>query len=136
MRFVSKAVNGVQVFAVCGNHTVSFGISATDGARTGLMGFAIDRTDLDAPVNSRYRTLSMLNSKRFKSEEGKKLSIADKSMWKHPLQSFVWDDFNAKANTRYEYVFTPLQGKAGNVHTNSRAQARRHQSQNRSLFQR
>lgn len=115
MRFLSKTVSGVQVFAVCGNHTVSFGISASSSARTGLMGFAIDRTDLDAPVGSKNRSMPMLNAKLFKSEMGKKMSIADKSMWKHPLQSFVWDDFNVLPDRHYEYVFTPLQGKPGKL---------------------
>src|SRR5262249_21193396 len=57
----------------------------------------------------------MLNSKLFKSEMGKKTTIAEKSMWKHPLQSFVWDDFGAEHDTRYEYVFTPLQGTPGHL---------------------
>jgi hypothetical protein len=65
MRFISKAIDGMQIFAVTGNHTVSFGIGATDVARTGLMGFAIDRTDLDAPAGARNRTLPMLNSEVF-----------------------------------------------------------------------
>jgi phosphatidylserine/phosphatidylglycerophosphate/cardiolipin synthase-like enzyme len=115
MRFLSKVVDGIQVFAVSGNYTVSFGITATDIARTGLMGFAIDRTDLDLPSGAKNRTLPMLNSKVFKSEMGKMTTIAEKSMWKHPLQSFVWDDFGAWHNKRYEYVFTPLQGTPGHL---------------------
>jgi phosphatidylserine/phosphatidylglycerophosphate/cardiolipin synthase-like enzyme len=79
------------------------------------MGFAIDRTDLDAPAGARNRTLPMLNSKVFKSEMGKKQTVADKTMWKHPLQSFVWDDFGAQPGRRYEYVFTPLEGKPGRL---------------------
>lgn len=115
MRFKSTSVAGMQVFAVTGNHTVSFGITANDVARTGLMGFAIDRTDLDLPKGAKNRTLPMLNSKVFQSESGKKMTIAEKSMWKHPLQSFVWDDFGAQPDRRYEYVFTPLQGTPGDL---------------------
>lgn len=111
MRFKSKVVNGIQVFAVSGNGTVSFGITATDVARTGLFGFAIDRTDTSLPKGAKNRTLPMLNSKVFKSELGTSTtSIPEKSMWKHPLQSFVWDDFNVVDDRTYEYVFTPLEG--------------------------
>ena len=34
---------------------------------------------------------------------------------KHPLQSFVWDDFVAQPGRRYQYVFTPLQGTPGHL---------------------
>ncbi len=115
MRFKSKVVDGVQIFAVSGTHTASFGITATDVARTNLMGFAIDRTDTSLPKGANDRTLAMLNTKLFKSEAGKVTDLTQKSMWKHPLQSFVWDDFMVVPGHAYEYAFTPLQGTVGNL---------------------
>jgi hypothetical protein len=35
--------------------------------------------------------------------------------WDHPVQSLVWDDFTAKADHEYEYIFHPLKGKAKNL---------------------
>jgi phosphatidylserine/phosphatidylglycerophosphate/cardiolipin synthase-like enzyme len=37
------------------------------------------------------------------------------STWDHPIQSFVWDDFTAKPNHEYEYVFHPIKGKPKNL---------------------
>jgi phosphatidylserine/phosphatidylglycerophosphate/cardiolipin synthase-like enzyme len=108
MRFTSKAIDGVQLYAVSGNHTVSFGITATDVARTGLMGFAIDRIDPSQPTGSKKRVVPMLNSKVFRSEIGKTMTLPEKSTWKHPLQSFVWEDFGPEPDHLYEYRFTPL----------------------------
>ncbi len=45
MRFKSAKKKGFQVFAVSGINTVSFAIKATDTARAGLLGFAVERHD-------------------------------------------------------------------------------------------
>ena len=33
----------------------------------------------------------------------------------HPMQSFVWDDFTAKPDREYEYIFHPLKGQPKNL---------------------
>ena len=45
MRYKSKLRDGLQVYAVAGTNTVSFGIRADQAARSGLLGFAIERID-------------------------------------------------------------------------------------------
>ena len=45
MRYKSKLRDGLQVYAVAGTNTVSFGIQADQAARSGLLGFAIERID-------------------------------------------------------------------------------------------
>ena len=45
MRFKSETVKGLQVFAVAGTNTVSFGIRATATGEEGLLGFSIERVD-------------------------------------------------------------------------------------------
>ncbi len=47
MRFKSPKSSGYQVFAVSGVNTISFGIEASAAARTGLLGFAVERIDPD-----------------------------------------------------------------------------------------
>ena len=52
MRFKSPQSNLYQVFAVTGSNTVSFGIRASDEAKPGLLGFAVER--IDPAKNERY----------------------------------------------------------------------------------
>src|SRR5262249_22735535 len=43
MRFKSPQTDGFQAFAVSGVNTISFAISATEDAKKGLLGFAVER---------------------------------------------------------------------------------------------
>ena len=51
MRFKSKS-NKFQVFAITGVNTISFGIKASEQAKKGLLGFAVER--VDPAANERY----------------------------------------------------------------------------------
>jgi phosphatidylserine/phosphatidylglycerophosphate/cardiolipin synthase-like enzyme len=106
MRFRSAAVDGFQISAIAGVNTISFGITATDAARKGLLGFAVERAD--PAENERY---TMPGYKVFKSLIPHPDEHTRVSTWDHPVQSFVWDDFTAKPNHLYEYFFHPLRGK-------------------------
>ena len=110
MRFKSKKQAGFQVFAVTGINTVSFAITATEAARKGLLGFAVERED--PTENQKY---FMQGMKVFPSvipvpTEGTRVST-----WDHPIQSFVWDDFTAKAERSYVYRFHPIRGTPKNL---------------------
>jgi phosphatidylserine/phosphatidylglycerophosphate/cardiolipin synthase-like enzyme len=105
MRFKSKSIDGFQVFAVSGTNTVSFAITATAAAKSGLLGFAVERTD-----ETEHERYVIPGYKVFASviphpDKNTRVSTAD-----HPVQSFVWDDFTAKAGRPYEYAFRPLRG--------------------------
>lgn len=106
MRFKSKEVAGYQVFAVAGVNTVSFGIRATEVARRNLLGFAVQRFDQNE--NERY---FMQGFKVFRSLIPNPSPDTRVSTWDHPIQSFVWDDFTAKPDCQYEYLFFPIKGK-------------------------
>jgi phosphatidylserine/phosphatidylglycerophosphate/cardiolipin synthase-like enzyme len=110
MRFKSAKSGGFQVFAVSGVNTVSFGITATQAARTGLLGFAVERAD--PTENERYYIYGF---KVF----GSVIPIPNKdthvSTYDHPIQSFVWDDFTAKPDREYTYYFHPLRGAPKNL---------------------
>lgn len=106
MRFKSASSKGLRVYAVSGINTVSFGIAATAAARKGLLGFAVERID---PVeNERY---FMPSYKVFKTvipqpDESTRTRSSD-----HPIQDFIWSDFTAKPDRKYEYLFYPVKGK-------------------------
>lgn len=110
MRFKSSEQSGFQIFAVTGVNTVSFGVLATDSARTGLLGFAIERIDLKA--SERY---FMTGMKVFPSVIPNPSESTRVSTYDHPIQSFVWDDFTTKSGQRYQYFFHPVRGTPKNL---------------------
>jgi phosphatidylserine/phosphatidylglycerophosphate/cardiolipin synthase-like enzyme len=105
MRFKSKPSNGYQVFAVSGVNTISFGINANNAARKGLLGFAVERVD-----KAENEKKVMPGFKVFRSVIAHPTTKTQVSTWDHPIQSFVWDDFTAKPDHLYQYIFHPLKG--------------------------
>ncbi len=110
MRYKSRKSKGFQVFAVTGVNTISFGIDASETARSGLLGFSVER--IDVTEDERYM---MPGFKVFRSVIPQPIPNAFVSTNEHPIQSFVWDDFTAKENHIYEYHFQPLRGKPKNL---------------------
>ena len=110
MRFKSAHVGGYRVFAVCGVNTISFGIEADAAVKPGLLGFAVER--VDPAADERY---VMPSFKVFPSIIPHPDEHTQVSTWDHPVQSFVWDDFTAKPDREYRYLFHPLKGKPKNL---------------------
>lgn len=110
MRFKSLLKGGFQAFAVTGPNTISFAIVADAKAKRGLLGFAVERADPEE--KQRY---IMPGFKVFRSVVPKPVPNMHISTWDHPVQSFVWDDFTAKPDRVYEYVFYPLRGTPKNL---------------------
>jgi phosphatidylserine/phosphatidylglycerophosphate/cardiolipin synthase-like enzyme len=110
MRFRSKKQNGFQIFAVSGPNTISFGVSATAAAKTGLLGFAVERSD--PKENEKY---FMKGFKVFKSIIPQPDEKTEVTTFEHPVQSFVWDDFTGKPGRKYSYFFHPIRGEPKNL---------------------
>jgi phosphatidylserine/phosphatidylglycerophosphate/cardiolipin synthase-like enzyme len=110
MRFRSQPTSGYVIHAVSGINTISFAIDSTDADTAGLLGFAVERLDLQA--NEQY---FMYGFKVFKSVIPAPTKAMVVSTRDHPIQSFVWDDFTAKADHRYTYRFHPLKGVPKNI---------------------
>jgi phosphatidylserine/phosphatidylglycerophosphate/cardiolipin synthase-like enzyme len=110
MRFKSATKGGLQVFAVAGTNTVSFGIRATATARKGLLGFGIER--VDRATNERHWVKGY---KVFRSIIPNPTPKTKVSTEFHPVQSLVWDDFTAAPDREYDYVFHPLKGTPANL---------------------
>jgi phosphatidylserine/phosphatidylglycerophosphate/cardiolipin synthase-like enzyme len=105
MRFKSRRNASGQVLAVTGTNTVSFAIAASDQARDGLLGFAVERVD---PATGTRRWID--GYKVFASlipQPTPQLRVSTRS---HPVQSLSWDDFTAAAGHEYRYVFHPMKG--------------------------
>lgn len=110
MRFKSSSVQGFKVFAVTGTNTISFAIQATESAKKELLGFSVER--IDKAENQRY---FMYGFKVFPSVIGSPDAKTQVSTYDHPIQSFLWDDFTAKPEREYEYIFYPLRGEPKNI---------------------
>jgi phosphatidylserine/phosphatidylglycerophosphate/cardiolipin synthase-like enzyme len=85
-------------------------MDATDATRNGLLGFAIERTDLTE--NERYYLKGI---KTFAETDpglppGTLVSTAEQ-----PVQGFLWGDYTAKPGHRYEYSIVPLKGSPKNL---------------------
>jgi len=110
VRFKSRIVGGYQVFAVTGTNTISFGIDFAGADTDGLLGFAVERSD--SAENERYFVFGF---KVFRSVIPHPDTKTIVKTFDHPVQSFVWDDFTAKDNRTYNYIFHPLKGEPKNL---------------------
>ncbi|PSJ36291.1 phospholipase D-like domain-containing protein [Allosphingosinicella deserti] len=107
MRFKSDKVGDFQVYAVSGTNTVSFGIDFDSDKIADLMGFAVERHDLEN--DERYY---MYGFKVFESIYPHPDEALVVTTFDQPVQSFVWDDFTAKDGQEYVYYFHPLKGSS------------------------
>jgi phosphatidylserine/phosphatidylglycerophosphate/cardiolipin synthase-like enzyme len=110
MRYRSALIGGLRVLAVAGTNTVSFGIHADETARSGLLGFAVER--IDPAKDERYY---LHGFKVFPSIVPQPDHDTYVSTYVHPIQSLVWDDFTAHPGHDYTYVFHPLAGTPKNL---------------------
>jgi phosphatidylserine/phosphatidylglycerophosphate/cardiolipin synthase-like enzyme len=106
----------LKAAAYAGTYVVVLAWDTVNGkapARTDLLGYAIERTELDLAGNEVERYW-MRGIKRFKDRDkglppGTPVSTAE-----HPIQSFLWADYTAKAGTRYLFRIVPSYGSVKN----------------------
>ena len=106
----------LKAAAYAGTYVVVLAWDTLNGkapSRKNLLGYAIERAELDGEGNEVERYW-MRGIKRFKDKDkglppGTPVSTAE-----HPIQSFLWADYTAKASTRYRYRIVPLYGAVKN----------------------
>jgi phosphatidylserine/phosphatidylglycerophosphate/cardiolipin synthase-like enzyme len=121
MRFKSSITDGFQVFAVVGTNTASFGIDASEAARAGLLGFAVERLDPKKTKPEYLKGFKVFPWFKLPEDEqtpGKDVRV---STFDHPIQSFVWDDFTLEPESEYTYVFHPVRGESTNLDRTAKA---------------
>ncbi|MCS3726026.1 phospholipase D-like domain-containing protein [Bradyrhizobium betae] len=84
-----------------------------ENKHSGLMGFAIERTELNNGVQ--VEKYWMRSIKRFREKDrglppGTPVSTAD-----HPIQTFQWGDYTAQSSRTYRYRIVPTYGTAKNL---------------------
>jgi phosphatidylserine/phosphatidylglycerophosphate/cardiolipin synthase-like enzyme len=107
----------LKAAAYAGTYVVVLAWDTLDGnppARHDLLGYAIERTELDSAGNEVERCW-MRGIKRFQDKDkglppGTPVSTAE-----HPVQSFLWADYTAKAGVRYLFRIVPVYGTVKNL---------------------
>ncbi len=107
---VKEKGTGLKAAAYAGTYVVVLAWDTLNGkvpTRKDLLGYAIERAELDADGNEVERYW-MRGIKRFKDKDkglppGTPVSTAE-----HPIQSFLWADYTAKSGTKYQYRIVPL----------------------------
>jgi phosphatidylserine/phosphatidylglycerophosphate/cardiolipin synthase-like enzyme len=106
----------LKAAAYAGTYVVVLAWDTVDGetpARLDLLGYAIERTELDSDGNDVERYW-MRGIKRFKDKDKGLPPGVPVSTAEHPIQSFLWADYTAKAGTRYRFRIVPLYGTVKN----------------------
>lgn len=109
-----KLVKGdvLAVRAIGGLHVVTVAwdfLEGQEAKREGLLGFAIERSELkQGEVIERY---FLRGIKRFKQKDEGLAPGTPMPTSEHPIQSFQWGDYTAKPDTTYRYKVVPVYGK-------------------------
>src|SRR6266851_609306 len=102
----------LNVRAIGGLHVVSVFWDFAEGQeakREGLLGFAIERSELkNGAVVERYYARGI---KRFKFKDEGLAPGTPVPTSEHPVQSFQWGDYTAKPDTTYRFKVIPVYGK-------------------------
>jgi hypothetical protein len=99
--------------AIAGTHVVILAWDFLPAARTaalqGLLGFAIERSEY-ASDGRIAETYWLRGIKRFKEKDKGLPAGTPVSSAEHPIQTFQWGDYTAKAGRRYRYRIVPMYG--------------------------
>ena len=88
-------------------------LNGTAPARKDLLGYAIERAERDSAGNE-VESYWLRGIKRFKDKDKGLPPGTPVSSAEHPIQSFLWADYTAKAGTHYLFRIVPLYGKVKN----------------------
>lgn len=111
MRKVQKG-EVLVVRALGGLHVVTLAwdfAEGSEGKLKGLMGFAIERSEL--AKGALVERLWIRGIKRFKSKDEGLPPGTPVPTSEHPVQTFQWGDYTAKPKTTYRYRVVPAYGK-------------------------
>lgn len=99
-----RAIGGLHVVTVAWDF-----LEGHDEKRDGLLGFAIERSELNkGEIVERYYLRGI---KRFKNKDEGLAAGTPLPTSEHPIQSFQWGDYTVKPGTIYRYKVVPVYGK-------------------------
>lgn len=101
---VRKRKDGIGVHAISGSRAILLGLDANQGARDGLLGFAV-RKSSDGSDPRWLRGFKFFQETVPDPQPGER-----RNTLKHPIQSFLWGDYSARPNTSYKFHVRPVYG--------------------------
>ena len=115
MRFSGVSANGeLKVRIIAGTHTVLMALNFPENRLTGLRGFTFFRCLEGEPAPGRcLRSLKVFKSVVPNPKKKINGQAPVFTTDKHPIQSFLWGDYTAKPDTRYEFNVVPMYGQPG-----------------------
>lgn len=96
----------ISVHTISGSHVILLGLDATNEARKGLLGFAIQRTDHTEDEKYWLSGFKTFKETMHSASPGQLVNTR-----LHPIQAFLWGDYTAKPHHKYTYRVVPLYGK-------------------------
>jgi phosphatidylserine/phosphatidylglycerophosphate/cardiolipin synthase-like enzyme len=102
---VKRSNAGLTVQAIAGTHVVLLGMHMEQADTAGLLGFAIQRDDLEDDERAWLR-----GQKAFAATDPGDGIGATHSSRQHPFQTFQWADYSAKPGRQYRYRVFPMRG--------------------------
>ncbi len=109
-RVKQSGKKAISVNAVAGTYVVLLSMDANEGARKGLLGFAIHRTD-----KTQKEQYWLNGFKTFKELDPTPTPGSLVSTQTAPVQSFIWGDYTAFPNNSYVYKVVPVYGSPKNL---------------------
>jgi phosphatidylserine/phosphatidylglycerophosphate/cardiolipin synthase-like enzyme len=103
---VREKKGGISAHAIAGTYVVLLGFNATPAKRKGLLGFAIQRTDLQEKEQYWLKGFRTFQETDPNPPPGSLVSTLE-----HPIQGFLWGDYTAKPDRDYIYKIVPVYGK-------------------------
>lgn len=100
-----RAIGGLHVVTLAWDFA-----PGQDGKKEGLLGFAIERTELDKDGNV-FEQYFIRGIKRFKLKDEGLAPGTPVPTSEHPIQTFQWGDYTAKPATTYQFKVIPAYGK-------------------------
>ena len=88
--------NGVSLHVIAGTHVVLLCLNVDHSTRKGLLGFILNRKN-----SKTGESTNLSGFKSFKDNDSNNIDI---------IQAFMWGDYNADPNTKYQYTATPVYG--------------------------
>ncbi len=99
-----RAISGLHVITIAWDF-----VAGQEAKREGLLGFAIERSELSGGVVIEQYYLRGI--KRFKHKDEGVAPGTPMPTSEHPIQSFQWGDYTAKPGTTYRFKVLPVYGK-------------------------
>ena len=108
------AAGPLRVSAIAGTRVVLMALDIEPAGRDGFRGFAFQ-------VSDGQQTRWLQGTKYFESLVPHPAKGAKYSTLEHPIQSFLWSDYEAHPETEYEYTIVAMYGEIGTLEQRYRA---------------